>query len=280
MKIYPTKLVLFFLLPALLLISVFVIYPTIFTIVLSFLRGEPPRLTLENYMMMWRDPRFIQAAINSAKLLIVVPLAILTGLGFALLFHSKYVVGRSILRTLVMSSMILPPAIVGIVWLLALDPWAGIYNKMLQALGFPRIAYLYDPRTAIYALIFAITWGWTGFTMTTFIANLESIPKELYEAAQVDGASKLQMFFTITLPLLRPAFVINVVMTTLYVLKVFDIIYVLGAEAPPLHIAPLAYYMYYVMMYRYDMNYAAAIATFLTALTFLASVWYIRRLMR
>jgi len=278
---YQSPTLKYFLFPAFILMGIFVVYPVIFTVILSFYTEVTTEgqvytifIGLSNYIKAFNDPRFWIAFKNSLILLLIVPLAMGIGLGFALLLHRKDIIGKTILRTLVMAGMVVPPVIVGITWLLALDPWAGIYNKLLQLLGFPPRAYLYDPETSIYAVVLAATWAWVGFTTTTFIANLEAIPKELYESAAIDGAGPVKMFLTITLPLLRPSLIVNFVMTMLYALKLFDIIYVLGAESPPLHTAPLAYYMYYVMWFRYDYCYAATLAVILTAIVLLASFWY------
>jgi len=277
------KTISFLLLPSLILVGVFVLYPLFFVFVLSLtkwpLGGVPNLCGLCQYFDLGSTPLFWTVLFNSLVLFLTIPLAILLGLAFALLIHAKPY-GHYILAPLITAGMVIPPAVVGIAWILSLDPRVGAYNALLSYFGIPPRAYMYDPQIQIYTLMFVASWAWVGFTFITFLANLESIPRELYEAGQVDGATKFTMFKSITLPMLRPAFLINFIMTTLYVLKLFDIIYILGAEAPPTKIMNLAYYVYYLLQYRFELGGPAAAAALLTIITIAVSYYFIRRSVR
>jgi len=264
------------------LLGVFVIYPVFYTVVLSFFRyelGSPPSFAgLSQYIKLvnYDTPRFSSVMWNSVVVLLVAPLSMLIGLGFALLLRDVY--GAPILRTLVMSGLIIPPTVVTITWMLALHPESGIVNAVLRALGLKPTDFLYDPYTQIWAIVLIATWAWVGFTMITFLANLEAIPRELYEAAAVDGAGRVQTFLHVTLPLLRPALVVNTVMSILYALKLFDVYYVIGVEAAPMSSMNLSYFIYFILSYEFDYGLASAAAVVLTVMVLAASFYIIKRL--
>ena len=264
------------------LLGVFVIYPVFYTLILSFFRyelGSPPQFVgLAQYerLVNYDTPPFPRVMWNSVVVMLVAPLSIGLGLGFALLLRDVW--GAPVLRTLVMSGLIIPPTVVTVTWMLALHPESGIVNAVLRALGLGPTDFLYDPETQIWAVVLIATWAWVGFTMITFLANLEAIPRELYEAAAVDGASRWQVFARITLPLLRPALVVNTVMSILYALKLFDVYYVIGVEAAPLSSMNLSYFIYFVLGYEFDYGLASAAAVILTVMVLAASFYIIKRL--
>ncbi len=270
----------FLLVPGLALVGFFVVYPIFFNFVLAFMEwplgGSPQFCGLCHFQDFAGDARFQKAFMNTIVLLLVIPLSVAVGLAFALLVHARPL-GYFVMAPLVAAGMVIPPSVVGIAWILTLDPRIGAYNVILSAFGVPPRAYLFDPQLQIYALVLLATWSWVGFTFITFLANLESIPQTLYESASIDGASKMQTFVHVTLPQLKPAFIINAIMSILYVLRLFDVIYVLGAESPPLNLMNLAYYVYYLLQYSFELGGPSAVAAVLTSLSLAITYIAIKR---
>ncbi|WP_457753970.1 carbohydrate ABC transporter permease [Thermococcus sp.] len=270
--------------PAFILLFIFIIYPILNTFYLGFTKWDgftnPQFVGLENYKTMMNDPLFWTSVKNNLFIFIIfLPLVTLLGLGFALLLHNKAVVGRNVLRGLVMLGMVMPLTVVGIVWMLLLDPYSGIVNKLIEIFGGQPRAWIQDPSTAIYFIIIGSLWAWQGFTTTVFLAGLEGLDVEVLEASVIDGANPWQRFRYVILPLLKPALIVVVTMSSIYILKVFDLIYVLsGGESIPMYLSVLAYMIYYEIFYMLKWGYAAAIATLLTVAVFLFSIGMLKRM--
>ena len=270
--------------PAFVLLLIFIIYPLLNTFYLSFTHWDgmtqPKFVGIANYREMFHDPLFWTSVKNNFFIFIVfLPLVTLIGLGFAVLLHNKAVFGRNVLRGLVMLGMVMPMTVVGIVWMLLLDPHAGIVNRILEIFGVAPRAWIQDPSTAIYFVILGSLWAWQGFTTTVFLAGLEGLDVEVLEAAWIDGANAWQRFRYVILPLLKPALIVVVTMSAIYILKVFDLIYVLsGGESVPMYLFVLAYMVYYEIFYNFRWGYAAAIATLLTVSVFVFSLGMLKRM--
>jgi len=276
----------FFLLmmPAFILLLVFIVYPILNTFYLGFTRWDgftqPQFVGLENYHTMMKDPLFWTSVKNNLFIFIVfLPLVTMLGLGFALLLHNSAVIGRNLLRGFVMLGMVMPLTVVGIVWMLLLDPNAGIVNHILSLLGVAPRAWIQDPSTAIYFVIIGSLWAWQGFSTTVFLAGLEGLDVEVLEASVIDGANPWQRFRYVILPLLKPALVVVVTMSSIYILKVFDLVYVLsGGESVPMYLSVLAYMVYYEIFRMFRWGYAASIATLLTVAVFLFSIGMLKKM--
>ncbi|PNV80289.1 MAG: ABC transporter permease, partial [Dictyoglomus turgidum] len=126
--------------------------------------------------------------------------------------------------------------------------------------------------TSLLSLIFGSIWLWAGFSMIIYSAGLETIPEEIYEAAKIDGASSKDIFFKITLPLLKPMTIVVITMTLLWELKIFDIVYVATMGGPGGASNVLALQMYFYAFRQFDFNSAAVVSTFLMLLTLLVSI--------
>jgi|Deesub1362B_J571_1020462.scaffolds.fasta_scaffold00059_91 ABC-type sugar transport system permease subunit len=273
----------FLMTPAFTLLFIFIIYPILNTFYLGFFKWDgftPPEFVgLQNYAKMLDYSLFWTSIKNNLFIfMIFLPLVTLLGLGFAILLHNKEVVGRNVLRGIVMLGMVMPLTVVGIVWMLLLDPRSGIINRVLELLGGSPRAWIQDPSTAIYFVIIGSLWAWGGFSTTVFLAGLEGIDKEILEASLIDGANPWQKFRYVILPLLKPALIVVVTMSSIYILKVFDLIFVLSAESPPLYLSVLAYLVYYEAFFRYRWGFAAAVATFLTISVFVFSIGMLKRM--
>ncbi|WP_461864517.1 carbohydrate ABC transporter permease [Thermococcus sp.] len=270
--------------PALILLLIFIIYPILNTFYLGFTKWDgftqPNFIGLQNYRMMFHDPLFWTSVRNNLFIfMIFLPLVTLLGLGFAILLHNSAVMGRNILRGFVMLGMVMPLTVVGIVWMLLLDPNAGIVNHILSFFKVQPRAWIQDPSTAIYFVIIGSLWAWQGFSTTVFLAGLEGLDVEVLEASVIDGANPWQRFRYVILPLLKPALIVVVTMSSIYILKVFDLVYVLsGGESVPMYLSVLAYMVYYEIFRMFRWGYAAAIATLLTVAVFLFSIGMLKRM--
>ncbi|HIP88990.1 MAG TPA: sugar ABC transporter permease [Thermococcus paralvinellae] len=284
-KDYLTKDFFILMTPAFILLFIFIVYPILNTFYLSFFKWDgftPPQFVgLQNYEKMFDYELFRTSIKNNVFLFVTfLPLVTLLGLAFSILLHNREVVGRNVLRGIVMLGMVMPLTVVGIVWMLLLDPRSGIINKIIELLGGSPRAWIQDPSTAIYFVLLGSLWAWLGFSTTVFLAGLEGIDKEILEAAIIDGANPWQKFRYVLLPLLKPALIVVVTMSSIYILKVFDLIFVLSAESPPLYLSVLAYLVYYEAFFRYRWGFAAAVATFLTVAVFVFSIGMLKRMIQ
>ncbi len=232
----PTVVAWLFLLPALLFLTIFVFLPILYLVYLSFTTGSFSQegvrwVGLQNYQQLLLSPDFWQVIGNTlyftaATVLptIVLPLLLAVGLNQA-------IVGRDLLRTAyflpTMTSIV--AAGLGFRWLFQTD---GPVNQLVQTLGGEPIAWLSDPTWAMPVLILLSSWKQLGFNLVVFLAGLQTIPRDRYEAALLDGANAWQQFRYITLPGLRPTLILVFVTTTIFTLRSFEQVYVVTGGGP------------------------------------------------
>ncbi|MHA1722241.1 MAG: carbohydrate ABC transporter permease [Candidatus Baldrarchaeia archaeon] len=278
---------LFFIVPAVILITIFVIYPIIHTLLLSFLSPTGKFVGLRNYfdvlgskeIINWNRftstyPPWGALIHNAVWIAIHLPSSILLGLFFAIIL--KDVKGASIIKSIVFLGMVMPMIIGGLMAEFLFDKDIGIVNVILRFVGLRSLAdisWTYWPETALLATILTGIWMWAGFSMIVYSAALATIPREYYEAAEIDGASSLQKFIYITLPLLKAPTQIVVVMSVLYELKIFDIIFAATMGGPGEASTVLALLMYIEGFVAFNFNRAAVLAALLTLLTLPPAIW-------
>jgi len=234
-----------YLLPALIIMSIFVVFPMVNTVRLSFLdargdnsaastclEGQPCWGAFENYRYALTNPEMVNALKNNALwLILMVPATVITGLLIALLADRvKY-------EPLAKSLIFMPVAIsfigAGIIWrfIYSIQTGAGeqygVINAILVAFGKEPIAFMSNPAVNNYALMIVGIWLWAGFCMTILSAALKSVPGEVLEAARVEGANEIQVFFKIMLPIIMPTVVVVTTTMVINVLKIFDIVFVM-----------------------------------------------------
>lgn len=269
-----------FILPALLLICVFVFYPCLRTISLSFF--SEGKFSLHNYyeVLKSRDTinlegfskGFPLGTLFHNLLWIIIHLPLTTFLGLTLAVYLKNVKGGSIIKSIIFLGMVMPMITGGVMIRFIFDKNIGIVNEFLKFFGFLPKAWTAYPETALFSLIFGSVWLWTGFSMILYSAGLETIPKDLYEAAQIDGASSMKMFFKITIPLLKPITIVIVTMTMLWELKIFDIVYVATMGGPGSASNVLALQMYTYAFKALSFGKSSVVAVFLTIITLAVSI--------
>ncbi|WP_315863440.1 sugar ABC transporter permease [Thermosynechococcus sp. QKsg1] len=261
-----------FLLPALLFLTIFVFLPILYLVYLSFTTGSFSQegvrwVGLQNYQQLLLSPDFWQVIGNTlyftgATVLptIVLPLLLAVGL-------NQGIRGRDLLRTAyflpTMTSIV--AAGLGFRWLFQTD---GPVNQLVQTLGGQPIAWLSDPTWAMPVLILLSSWKQLGFNLVVFLAGLQTIPRDRYEAALLDGANAWQQFRYITLPGLRPTLILVFVTTTIFTLRSFEQVYVVTGGGPLDTTNLLVFYIYQQAFALFDLGYAAAAATVLLGVTF------------
>lgn len=260
------------------------IYPLIYAIKVSFQvgGGSAARWSFDNFTRLASDSFFL-AALGHTFVYAAVALTFefLIGLGLALLLD-RPLRGRGLFRALLLIPMMLPPVVVGVVWRLMFNPSFGAINGTLQSAGVPtdNLTWTATPTLALASVIAVDVWQWTPFVFLVLLAGLQAIPQEPYEAAMIDGSSPWQTFRHVTLPLLKPAILIALLLRTMDLLRVFDQIFILTEGGPGFATETVSLYIYRTAFRFSDFGYAAAMSFVLLALTNLISTGYIRLLQK
>jgi putative chitobiose transport system permease protein len=260
-----------FLAPALLVLGVFTFYPIFCGIGLAFTEfsllrhtvdGElvsPRWVWFENFGRLWVDPYFWKALMNSVTYLIVVPIIQLAAIVLAVMVDKPFR-GRNFFRTAFYIPVITSVVVIGITW-----RWVfrsdGLANFLLSLIGAGPIPFLTDPRYALFSIMFVTLWQGLGYYMILYLAGLQSIPPELEEAARLDGAGHAEVFWYITVPLLKPTVALCTIISCISALKVFGEIFVMTPEGGPSQSTlTVVYYIYLKAFEDFDIGYSAAIA--------------------
>lgn len=280
MNLYQNKRLAFlYLLPAVVLILVFIYSPIVLNMFYSLYRwsafSDKVYIGLQNYQRLIKDPIFY-TTIRNNTLYAVISVVFQVGLGLILAaileekFLRKY---QGFLRTVYFIPSVISLTVVGLLWQMIYNPNIGILNSALKTIGFERFAYdwLGNSKTAIYAIIAVSQWQYTGYIMLLFLVAIQKIPSELYEAAMIDGANRVQVFFNVTVPQVREMIMVNVTITIIGAFKVFDEVYVMTAGGPGRSSEVLATYMYRSAFRNDEMGYAATIAFVIFVTTFTLS---------
>ncbi len=270
--------------PSLAVLAALSIYPLLYIIKISFQKGtgEATQWSLDNFARLFSDSFFLAALAHTfLYAVIALTLEFFVGLGLALLVDRPFR-GRGVFRALLLIPMMLPPVVVGVVWRLMLNSDFGAVNGTLKAMGLDTesLTWTASPALAFASVIAVDVWQWTPFLFLVLLAGLQAIPQEPYEAAMIDGATAWQTFRTVTLPLLRPAILIALLLRTMDLLRVFDQIFILTEGGPGFATETVSLYIYRTAFRFFDFGYAAAMSFVLLALTNIISMIYIRWLQR
>jgi multiple sugar transport system permease protein len=262
--------------PFLLTYTFLLIYPLIRGMILSFhqadLFGARNFIGLDNYARLAADPIFHQSLINTFKLtLLIVPPLTAIALALALALNRP---GRvpAIFRGLFFSSSVLSVTIVTLIWRFILTPDAGLVAELMEALGREPIPFLSHPDLAIPALALTTIWWSIGLPMMLFLAGLQQIPEDMYEAAALDRAGRWTTFWRITLPSLRRTLVLVIMLQTAAQLQIFGQAQLLTAGGPSGASRPVVLFIYEVSFGRWELGYATAAAEILFLLILLVTL--------
>lgn len=271
---------LLYVLPAALLITVFFIYSAVYTLVLSFFEWDglkPAKwVGLNNYIEIFSDPTYVTSLVNTliwVVLLMVVPVA----LGLALSVWLQNVRGQTIFKNVFYMPYAISLTVVGVIWAFLFSK-TGI-NFLLHETGLGSWAkdWLNTPPYHTFAMIAASVWQGTGTNMLMFLVGLQSLPKDPFEAAAIDGAGRFRTFWSVTLPMLKPMTVVVVGMTLVNSFKVFDIIWVMTMGGPYRSSETFAVTMYRESFMLFHFGQGSAIAIVLLVATTAASWFYLKR---
>lgn len=241
-------------------------------------RKEIPFIWFGNYLYLLRDKDFIQSAIRTLSFAAVdVILVILIGLMVALVLNQDFKF-RGIMRALILIPWALPGTAVGLIWKMIYDPQIGLLTGILYRLGLIKeyIPWLAIPRIAFVFLIIAVVWKGFPLVAMIFLAGLQAIPNDIYEAAKVDGATSFQRFYKITLPLLRGSFLVILILQSMFALRVFDEIYSLTYGGPANSTVTMSFYMYFSAFSNMYFGRGAAIAYIMGLISLILILFYMK----
>lgn len=275
-----------FLLPTILMMLVFVYLPIIQNFFFSLYRWSAfstdwSYIGFDNYARILSDPIVPRALGNNVWYAVIsVAVQVCFALVLAAIIESQLIsrFAGNIFRTALFLPSVLSITVVGITWQLLYNPAIGLINQFLTAAGLGALkrVWLGEEGTAIFAIIGVSQWQWTGYIMMLFIVAIQAIPHELYEAARIDGASKIQQFWHVTVPGVRETFLVATTVTIIGAFRVFDIVWVMTAGGPNRASEVLGNYMYRSGFRNDEMGYASALATVLFVLTSLLSFIQLR----
>jgi multiple sugar transport system permease protein len=270
------------LMPAALLLALIIVYPVCRLIWTSFQNlsltsGVPATFAgLENYSLMLEDPVFWETTWNTVLItLITVPGALLVGLALALManlpFNVKWPVRLSLLIP-----WALPLSFAGLIFAWFFHSEYGVVNDLLRRVGIEGVIWFNSANWAFAAICLTIIWKTSSFMALIILAGLQTIPRSLYEAAEVDGAGRIRQFFEITLPLLKPSIVVALIFRTITALQTFDIPFTMTRGGPGTSTATLAMYIHQNTVDFLDLGYGSALAVVMFALSMGVTAIYLR----
>ncbi len=269
-----------FMAPYLALFGVFLLVPALVGIGASFTEwgivGSPTYVGLANYRRIFADTLFRQSIFNTFYFMVLtaIPLVVL-GLALALLLNQR-LRGRSIVRIIVYLPHVIMVSAVGIVWVWIYDTNYGLLNYYLTKLGLPAIGWLYDVNWAMPALAITTIWWTVGTNTIIYLAGLQDIPEELYDAAKVDGAGGWSLFRHITLPLLLPVNAFVIPLTVIASWRVFGQSFVMTQGGPESRTFVIAQYIYLTAFQNFEMGPAAAASVVLLVITLAFTIVQLR----
>ena len=259
-----------FLAPALAVILLFFLIPVCASLLLSITDFDIYALAdirnirfiaFRNYSDLLRNALFWKALVNTIYFAGVGgPLTVIVSLAMALLVNAKTARWKPLFRTVYFAPVVTTVVAVAVVWKYLYHPRFGLLNRGLELLGIAPIDWLGDPKWAMPAIILLSVWKNFGYTMIIFVAALQAIPEELYEAARTDGANAIQQFRHVTLPMLSPTFVFVGIITAIGFLQLFPEPYVMTRGGPVNSTLSLVMFMYEQGFKWWNMGYAAAVA--------------------
>lgn len=261
--------------------AIFTLGPIIFALVLSFFKwdGSNPMefIGVDNFTRMWGDVRVRTAFGNTIIYALgTVPLTLACSLGLAIILNQR-IKGRNFFRTVSFFPYVASLVAVAAVWNMIFSPTVGPINEILRMLGIadpPRWAA--DSDWAMVTVIIFSVWKQMGYYMVIFLAGLQGISEELYEAADLDGANRWGQFRHVTLPQLRPVTFFVLMMLTINSFKVYDIIYMITQGGPGTSTLVLVYEIYNTAFRNWDLGYSSAISILLFLLVLVVTVLQIR----
>lgn len=271
-----------FLLPALLTYTIVVVFPTIYSVILSFCdwNGLAAKkfVGLKNYIHLFTTDNIFYTALKNNIIWIILTVCITVVLALLLaLVLNKSFQGRIVYRAVFYFPYMLSWIIVGIIWKWMYNPNFGLLNQFFKALGLNSLtgAYLSNTKISLYCVFVAALWQGLGQPMLYFLAGLQTMSTDIIEAARIDGAGKLNLFFRVIVPMLKETFVIVLATQIIASMKVYDIIYVMTDGGPANATQTLATYMYNQTFTYNNLGVGSAIATVMVVIMMVVIIPYV-----
>jgi multiple sugar transport system permease protein len=271
--------------PTTIVLALVVIFPMIYSLTVSFhlydLRvPRHPFVGFNNYLRLFADPRF-HNALKVTILLVLGELVLQFPIGFGLaLLLTRGFRGKKLIQPILLIPMMITPVVIGYMGRLLFETRSGPINYLLNVLGLPSMSWHTSANTALLTVILLDTWQWTPFVMGVLLAALVSLPLEPYESAKVDGASGLQIFWYLTLPLLKPVIALVIIMRALAILQTFDTIYVLTMGGPGTATETIGIYTYLIGFRYWDIGQASSAAWILSLMVSIGVTIFLRMMER
>ena len=275
-----------FVLPAFVYMLVFVGYPIIRNIILSFqdvnagnlVRGTKNFILFDNYLELFQDDVFRTSLFNTLRYTVMC-LVFQFVIGFILaLFFSKRITLSKTVRGILQVPWMIPVTVTALMFKLLFATDIGVINYILRSLHLTgkNIEWLTTPGTAMFALVCANIWIGIPFNMILISTGLTTIPKELYESVSIDGANRIQTFFSITLPLLKPTIESVLILGFIYTFKVYDLVYVMTSGGPVNSTHMLSTYSYKLSFEMFKYSKGSAVANVLLVILMIVGIFYIK----
>jgi len=269
---------LLFVLPALALYVLFFIYPMLSSVYYGFTDwdglNEPRFIGLDNFAEAFSDSKFRQSILNNVYILLFSVFVQIPVIVFFAILISGVKRLQGFYKTTVFMPSIVSTAVIGILWGFMYDPEAGIVNKFLGLFGVTEIYWLADMKMAMWAILIANAWQWVGFYIVLVLAAILAIPRELNEAAEIDGASGWQRALRITIPLIWPVISVIVMLSIAGAMKVVDIVLVMTGGGPVGATEVMASYMVTKAIRFGDYGYGTALSLIIFAIALLITAFY------
>ena len=267
-------------LPGMTVLVLLVVGPLVYMFVNSFFlktlaTPRPPRFAwFQNYGALFSDQRFWNAFQKTMIIMVIgIPIQSVLALAIALLLNKKFPGSRAIVALFLIPVMI-TPVVAGFEWKIILDDRFGPLNYVLGFLGINPQAWLAQPVLAMVSILLMDTWQWTPFVTLVLLAGLAAIPRQVYEAASVDGSSERETLWRVTMPLLRPVFALVILLRIIFIFKIFDPVQILTGGGPGVATETLSLLTYIIGFKNFNVGMSATIAVVqLIIITIIAKVF-------
>ena len=277
------------LLPAVCVLASTTLYPIVRAFITSFRVWQLDKtptpgnfVGFRNYLRAFDDPHFLNSVLVTLNYTVLsVILSVVIGLIIALVLQK-----RSLVSTVLKACLILPyamaPALKGYSWRFMLNPYFGVIDSIIDTLlpWFSEVVWLGSPGWALFWLAVTEVWGWSPYIGLVFIGALDSLPQQVFEVAQIDGANRLQTFFHVTLPMLRPIIVMVTLLKIIFSVRQFDAVVTMTGGGPGRATETVNYFIYKSGFRFFDMGYASALAYLLVFGLFIFAFIYVKKVVR
>ncbi|MER3390831.1 MAG: sugar ABC transporter permease [Microcella sp.] len=266
-----------FILPLFATVSLFMFYPIIRNTYLSFTEtgvfGGETWTGLDQYIRLVQDPQMWMAIRNTGLYALIGLLGIPLALIIAGLLNRPGLRFKSLFRVIYFLPVVVMPVAIGMIWRLLFNDDYGIINSILNTIGLSSVQWLSDPVAVIFAIGFVAVWSTLGFNVVLMLAGLQAVPRDVIEAAVLDGAGPIRQFFSVTVPIISPTVFMVSVLTVISSLQIFDLVFIMiGRNSPAIDDSQtIVYYFYEQGVVLLDRGYAAAIVTILLILTMIVT---------